>query len=217
MVEGGKRRRVMTFSSEEVLSECQHPAYVLCIHLPHDFGYACRRRRLPLFLRHLYFASTFHFPPFIPKRALLDSLSDDTPTCLAFPSTDLISLDAIGEYGTDVVEQQRLRYSEELWSLFHYFDCQQAMQRSEQVVLQGNLVIAHDAWVWLPVAVRHKMKAVEDVCIKKLGRDKKVGKRVNNPTFIGTLDRLSSATIARVMAAMSRRLRQALVVLRSTL
>ena len=139
-------------------------------------------------------------------RAIVDSLFDDSPIGLVFPSTDLISHAAFLEYvDAAAVAPGKFWWSEALLSLFHCFDCQRAMQRSEQVILRGHLSACHHAWYWLSVAVSH-MKAVEGACIEKLGRDKDVGKRLDDEEFLDTLRELPAAVIGRVMAAMTSHL-----------
>ena len=209
--EGGKRRRVTTFSSEEVSSECQHPAYVLCLHLPHDFGDGrlVTEDEFLLFLRHLYFASILRLPPFMPNPVLLASLSDDSPTSLTYPADRLIREPALWEYVSNE-DPNAQWYSAELLSLFHYFDCQQAMRRSEQVILRASLEdrdTCHTAWFWLPLAVRYRMKAVEVACMEQIAGDEGVGRRVDDEEFLDILRQLPVAVIARVMAGMCKRRR----------
>ena len=187
VVEWGRRRRVTTFSSEVVSFNCQHPAYVLCIHLPQNFGdgrlfteddflpssATCTSRRLSTFPRSNPSApsstpSPKTPPPASPSLPMLSSIS------LQWRSTRRRVLRRRTSCGTTRRCQR-----------FHYFDCQQAMQRSEQVIIRGNLS-CESAWVWLPLAVRHKMNAVENACIVKLGRYEDVGKRSKDQGFLDT-------------------------------
>ena len=187
--------------------ECQHPADILCIHLPRGFweGGEVDEERLRL----LPSASVLRVDSPVPlvhaNPAILDSLSDESLTSLAFPADSLISTAAVEEYADTNSVAPRVRlYRAALLSLFHYFDCQQAMQRSEQVLLRCREWCS--AWLWLPYAVRHMMKALEDDCIERLGRDTKVGERVGKQKCLDSLGQLPPAIIARVMAAMSRNL-----------
>ena len=208
VVEGGKQRRVTTVSSEEVSSKCQHPAYVHCIHLTREFGgISVNEITFLLFLRHLYFATTFHLPPFLPHDGLVDSLSDDSPVCLDFPAGRHINRAAVFAYVNQPAAACSLPYNEALLSLFHYFLCRQAMQRSELVIVRGHLSNCEHAWFWLPIALHHKMKAVEDACVDMLGRDTEVGRRAGDKAFLDQLNRLPPAVIVRVMAAMTRHTR----------
>ena len=200
--EGGKRRRVTTSIIDEVSWECRYLAYVLCIHLPHDFGDGrpVGVADFLLFLRHctsLRLSSSSRSHPRTPSQdAILDSLSVDSPISLAVPTDSLISGAVIHEYfKDDAAAPRRSSCSEPLPSLFHYFDCQE-MQRSEQVIVRGSLSYCMDAWYWLPLVVRYKMKAVEDACIEKLGRNKSVERRVHSSEFLDKLGRLPLAVIA---------------------
>ena len=96
-MERDTRRRIVTFSSEEASSECQHPIHILCLHLPRDFGdgQSIDESTFLLFLRHLYIASTYHLPPCKVKDAIVASLSDDSPISLTFPADQSITQAAI--------------------------------------------------------------------------------------------------------------------------
>ena len=72
----------------------------------------------------------------MPRRARLNSLSDDSLISLALPADQLISQTALENY---VEEDRRLWWSDAVLSLSPYFHCQQAMHRSEQVILRAYL------------------------------------------------------------------------------
>ena len=207
---GNKRRKVVTFSTTETSEVCQHHmAYIRCLHLPTKFGDTpASNEDFHFFLRHLYFASTLHLPPFIPNKVILDSLdslTDESPTCLEFPPTASVQKDSVMARSLEVYTgkaTEQLEWGEALLSLFHFFDCQQAMRRTQEVIIRGDMSTCDQAWYWLPGAVRHRMKEVEDACIKKLGRDNEMGRRVDNEELHSILDELPSRIIARIMAAM---------------
>ena len=206
--EGKKRRRITTFTSLETCAKCGPSSITRCIDLPREFGihpttdgFADETEFL-LFLRHLYFASTHHLPPWVPKTALVSALTDDTPVCLTFPSTPVSDADITAYAHT---EDSGSQWSEQLLSLFHNFDCQAALRRCDAVLASmariDSVVGLLDAWDFLPVAARYGLQQAEAACLKRVGADSDI--RLEDIDYQRPLSKLSPAIKDRVIEAMS--------------
>ena len=207
-VAGAKRRKVTAFTALEPCIKCGPSSIIRCIDLPEEFGIPSTDEDYPteeeflLFLRHLYFASTLHLPPWVPKVELTTALTDDTPICLTFPSTPVFHTD-IDAYTH--MEGSGTQWSEELLSLFHYFDCQAALRRCGDIFvglarLEGEDGLVH-AWYLLPFVVRYGLKEAEAACLQRVGTDSDV--RLTVPVYRELVATLAPATMAQVIEAMS--------------
>ena len=212
VVRGKKRKRcsVDMSSLEERDGKCSHSPLVRCIELPDEFGikspvagYASENMFL-LFLRYLYFCSILHSPPYSPKSDLLAALTDDTLTCTVFPPS-CVTKEELMKYTAIDVSTNNLVFCEPLVSLFHYFDCREALKKCEAVVLAPERQRGSPTWglFWLPIAVRFEMKEVEQKCIEQVVRDK--GFRVNDARYKALLERLSPPSMMQVLEAAIRK------------
>ena len=182
-VAGEKRKRSRSSAElqvpEERRDKCSHSLFVRCIDLPADFGDSSKPSNedvFLLFLHHLYFSSTLHCPPFLPKPRLLDALTDSTPTSLTFPNAPATKAELF-LYNVHT-EQGATRWEGALLSLFHYFHCEEALKRSEATIVGADRDTSSASaswhWSWLPVAVRYSLKRVEEVCIQGAVQDTQV-------------------------------------------
>jgi hypothetical protein len=214
--EGSKRRRVTHFtssSSEEAGSKCSHSSLTRCIDLPDDFGIKrADESQFLLFLRHLYFASTLHLPPFEPKEAIIASLTDDTRTCLDFPSNPTATEARVNSYAQPSARGVPLARLE-LLSLFEYFDCQQAMEQCWAVIASVVEDDVSAAWFWLPTAIEYGMKDIEESCIEEVGTDENV--TLEREFYEANLALLTAPTLVRVVEALSKNLKNALEALKA--
>jgi hypothetical protein len=103
-----------------------------------------------------------------------------------------------------VDDRDQQLWNPRLLSLFHYFDCQQALQRCEDVLL----VDYHDegptlqTWTWLRKAVKYGLKRVETFCLHEIGRDDRV--RLDDADYSAVLKQLTFDTLLKVVEAYSK-------------
>ena len=205
-VEGKKRRKVTAFTLAEPCAKCGPASIICCIDLPDDVGIkAADEADFLLFLRHLYFSSTLHLPPWVPKAENVSALTDATALCPAFPTTSQ-SFDDIKSYAQRSATGD-LQWSEELLSLFHYFLCQAALDRCDAVIairckafIADNAPFSH-AWRFLSVASRFRLEKAEAACIARVATDGRV--RLTHPLYAAWLAQLTSATKDRLIEAFS--------------
>ena len=201
---GKKRRRVTAFTAIETCAKCGPSSITRCIDLPDEFGIEpthdghANEDVFLLFLRYLYFSSVLHIPPFTPGAETLSALTDDTPVCLTFPSTP------VSEDDVDAYCEPEWGWSEQLLSLFHYFDCQAVLRRCEAVIacmtqLEDEIGMLN-AWDFLPVVVRYGLKEAEAACLVKVGTDSVI--RLDSE-YDQVLGKLSPAITNRVIEALS--------------
>ena len=203
--EGRKRRKVTAYTSLEPCAKCDASSLTQCIDLPDSFGLAAATEaEFLLFLRHLYFSSILHLPPFNPKERILSVITAATPVCLSFPPTSPTQTE-ISSYANAV--EGSLGWSRAVLSLFHYFDCVEALKRCDAVisghVQQQSQVANHfrTTWDFLPVAVSHGLQKPEAACFARVGKDHQV--RVTDPEYAQLLARLTPAMLGRVIEAFS--------------
>jgi hypothetical protein len=207
VVTGKKRKRctVDLSSSDEDSRKCSHLPLVRCIDVPDQCGIALptidARDVFLLFLQHLYFSSTLHCPPFVPKPELRAALTDSTRACIVFP-TSPTTKEGLVEYNAPGSDGFLLWYPS-LLSLFHYFDCQQAMKRCEAVIVERVSSGHLDAWFWLPLAVRYSLKEAEAKCIEVAVRDKRF--RADDAAYKEELQHLTVETLHRLLEAAIRK------------
>ena len=197
-----KRRRVdeealRAFSASftrERSSKCQHSPLIPCIDLPDQCGVEeADEAEFLLFLRHLYFSSTFHLPPFDPKQSLVRCLTDETPVCLTFPTLE-VKKESVGRYAKR--NKTALFVDEGLLSLFHYFLCKSALKRCEEVVLADCGQDSYEAWYWLPLAERFRLTKAAAFCLDLM---RKEWRQKGSVYLQEELKKLTPATQARVM------------------
>ena len=133
-----------------------------------------------MFLQHLHHSSILHSPPFLPKPFILKSLTSSTPITLNFPrrpallAEDLLAADDLDDY----TEHSALHWARSVLSLFHYFDCQQAMERCEEMILipcrESGPAGLH---YWLPYAEQYGLAKVDAVCLEGVGSDQSAHRR----------------------------------------
>ena len=159
-----------------------------------------------LFLRHLYFSARLHMPPFIPKKELLNDeyqlLDVGIPTCI---QPRFVSAPITGNLSSYTETEE---WSEGLLSLFHYFDCQSALDRCEAVIshhvqVGGLQQLVRRAWQWHPVSVRYGLKKAEGVCLAMMARDTNI--QMSVPFYAERLEKLSRAELIRLIEALSAR------------
>jgi hypothetical protein len=210
VVEGRKRRKVKAFTRASKEPNCPHPHSPLtrCVDLPPQCGReATNEEELHLFLYHLYFSSTLHLPPFLPKEAIVASLTDDTPTCLEFPSNPTVTEAVVLGYA-ETDDGGYPSFCPTLLSLFDYFDCQQALKQCRTVIASKVELKRNASWFWLPFAVEYGMKDIEDRCIERVGADERVD--LKDDCYQDWLARLDPSTMIRVVEALSNKLKKAL-------
>ena len=201
----------MDLSSLEERSsgECSHSPLIRCIELPQQCGvqiaeYNCCEATFHLFLRFLYFSSTLHSPPFLPKLEVVQSLTESHPTSFAFPPS--LTKEELEKYSRREVDNNCLMVCEPLLSLFNYFDCQAALKRCEAVILSPERARGSKLWGlwWLPIAERHTLKLVEQKCIEAaVAQDKQF--RADDAQIKALLTMLRPETVIRLLEASIRR------------
>ena len=201
----GKKRKTCSVDlslADERRDKCDHSPLIRCITLPEKCGIAAASEaEFFLFLRHLYFSSTFHLPPWAPKAEIIAGLTDDTPVCLTFPIAP-VDADDVALHAEEVeVGCGSWYWHVALLSLFHYFDCQAALERSEAAIISRVRVAdtKANAWHWLPIVSRFKLKRAEAACVAVIGEDSSV--RLADRTYGARLTKLSHANKNRVIAA----------------
>ena len=92
---------------------------------------------------------------------------------------------------------------EEVMSLFHYLDCDEAMRRCEGVILADlNPMHVHGTWKWLPVIDRFKLSAsVSSAYIEAVATDWRI--RAGDARLEQLVSRLSPAMIVRILGQFS--------------
>ena len=157
--QGKKRRKVTAFTSLLPCAKCGPSSLVRCIDVLEEENAvaATAEEEFLLFLRHLYFSSTLHLPPWVPKAEIVSALTDATAFCPAFPSTS-VDVDELESYASEA-EDGTMKWSAPLLSLFHHFNCQAALRRCDaaiacQVRVEDSTGLS-DAWYFLPIAVRY--------------------------------------------------------------
>ena len=124
-------------SSSDASQPCNHPHIAHCIHLPQQTrlveGMAVTAADFRLFLCHLYFASHYRSPPYLPKTDI-DLAADAVPLSLHFPPVRTIDWsDESPQLRT--TEDGRCSQNEALLTLAYYLDCAAMMQQCEAVLL----------------------------------------------------------------------------------
>ena len=155
--------------TRERTSRCGHSPLIHCIDLPDQCGVReTSGVHFLSFLRHLYYSSTLHLPPYHPKPSILAAISDDTPICLTFPTSSVTSEDISG-YAQRSEDNKTEFVSLELLSLFDYFACEAALKRCEAVILTDcnctpkNL---KSVCFWLPLTVAYGLGNAEAECLR---------------------------------------------------
>ena len=201
-----KRRKVTAFTSIDICFKCGPSSITRCIDLPEQCGVEpASEEQFLLFLQHLYYPAILHSPPFYPRQSILDSLTEDTSVSLAFPVGDgKASVAELSLYAsTGEATREALFWPQQL-SLFHYFDCRQAMTRCEAIIQsvcelpQGTLRCLQ----WLQYAVQYGLHKVEAVCLNVIGSDPNL--RLDNPKYSVFLRKLSYETLLKVVEAFSK-------------
>ena len=155
-----------TFTRERT-SKCSHPPLVHCIDLPNRCGvFDADEANFLLFLRHLYFASTLHLPPFEPRPSMIDGLSADTPISLSFPTSSTISTEEVHSYArTSETGVSYKLVCDGLLCLFHYFECESALKRCEAVILADTDGVRNTLY-WLPLTIAYGLRKAEAKCVR---------------------------------------------------
>ena len=138
-----KKQKVATAASFQATqvgagSRCSgHSPLQHCIDLPDQCGFfASGQSDMELFLQHLYFATTFHLPPTLPKAELIAAVTSLSSPSLVFPAP----IPSPSSYAArSKVNIEVSLFSEPLLSFFHPFRCLQALRRCEEVVLHDVL------------------------------------------------------------------------------
>ena len=123
-------------SSSNATEPCDHPTIAHCIHLPPVTklvsGREVTANAFQLFLCHLYFASLFRYPPFLPTTDI--DLNADPPPAVSLCFPAVPSFDWSAQTDLRTVDGA-VEYDENLLALAHYLDCAQLMQQCEAMLL----------------------------------------------------------------------------------
>ena len=202
-----------------------------CIELPDQCGVAeSSEVDMELFLQHLYFSSALHMPPYRPKAEVLSAAVTAAPS-LTFPSgaaflpaTESSPAQYVWNHATNTqvwrpaMEAAAVpdAYTAEsravatgicmpLLSLFHYFDCRQALKRCDEVVAsQFTLYSLLTCWHLLTYCSVYGLKAAETKCIDAVAKDTAV--KLDDAQYAERLQRVlrvAPQAFPRLVAAMS--------------
>ena len=164
-------------------SSCQHTHIAHCIRLPSQTTLVARRlvtaADMDLFLRHLYFAAHYCYPPFLPKTDV-DIGADPPPAVsLQFPSVQHFSWQTASSPLRLLIVGKAFVWNESLLTLAHYLDCAAMLRQCEAVMLTASST-TDSAWLlthcWrnLEYASRYKLDKLKACHIDIIAADKRM-------------------------------------------
>ena len=135
---------------------------------------------MQLFLRDLYFAAHYCYPPYLPKTDV--GADPPPPLSLLFPTVQKLNLFTESTPLRPHVDGTIVEYHESLLTLAHYLDCAQMMQQCEAVMLTIPQKIVDDddddesrlryCWMMLKEASRHRMDKLKASCLATMAADR---------------------------------------------
>ena len=165
-------------SSDNSQPPCSHPHIAHCIHLPQQTEVVenepVTAADFRLFLCHLYFASHYRYPPYLPKTDIdLELEADSAPLSLEFPPPPP-SLEWC-EGGTPMrsPNNRSPKSYDSLLTLAHYLDCAAMMKQCEAVLLTKvkgyeritSVQLAGKCAMWLQFAHRYNLRQWKAICL----------------------------------------------------
>ena len=164
---------------------CDHSSVPHCIHVPQQTRLIERTPATAadfcLFLCHLYFASHYCYPPFLPKTDI-ELTTNSVPLTLDFTAVPWIDWsDAIPRLRT--TDDELFVLNESLLTLAYYFDCAAMMRQCDAVLLtkvadgedsEDSTWLTEQCLEWLPYADRYNLHRWKGACCRIIAAHKNV-------------------------------------------